>query len=79
VDDVWIGTGCRILDGVTIGKGAIIGTGRVVVKSIPSFSIALGMPAMVIKTHGAGEDSVDLPPVKVVASSGQGLNSEHRK
>jgi acetyltransferase-like isoleucine patch superfamily enzyme len=46
-DDVWIGTGAVILQGVRIGKGSIIGAGAVVTRSIPSFSIALGMPARV--------------------------------
>jgi len=48
-DDVWIGAGCQILDGVTIGKGSIIGAGSVVNKSIPEYSIAVGVPAKVIK------------------------------
>ena len=50
-DDVWIGTGVRVLDGVTIGRGAIIGAGSVVTKSIPEFSVAVGAPAKVIKTR----------------------------
>lgn len=48
-DDVWIGAGCRILDGVTIGRGSIIGAGSVVTKPIPEYSIAVGIPAKVIK------------------------------
>ncbi|MGE4313768.1 MAG: DapH/DapD/GlmU-related protein [Pseudobdellovibrionaceae bacterium] len=48
-DDVWIASGVRILDGVTIGKGSIIGAGAVVTKSIPPFSVAVGVPAQVIK------------------------------
>lgn len=50
-DDVWIGSGCRILDGVTIGEGSIIGAGSVVNKSIPPYSIAVGVPARVIKSR----------------------------
>ena len=34
-DNVWIGTGVRILDGVTIGRNAIIGAGSVVTRSLP--------------------------------------------
>jgi len=44
-DDVWIGSGCRILDGVTIGRHAIIGAGSVVVGSIPENVTAVGVPA----------------------------------
>lgn len=48
-DDVWIGTSCVILQGVTIGKGAIIAAGSVVNKSIPPYEIWAGVPARFIK------------------------------
>ena len=48
-DNVWIGTNVSILDGVTIGTGSIIGAGSVVTESIPEYSIAVGVPAKVIK------------------------------
>jgi acetyltransferase-like isoleucine patch superfamily enzyme len=47
-EDCWIGSGVRILDGVTIGRGSVIGAGAVVTKSIPAYSIAVGVPAKVI-------------------------------
>jgi len=53
MNDVWIGTGVRILDGVTIGQGSVIGAGSVVVKSIPDYSVAVGVPAKIIKKRGA--------------------------
>lgn len=46
-DNVWIGLDVIILGGVTIGEGAIIQAGSVVVKSIPPLSIAGGNPAQV--------------------------------
>jgi virginiamycin A acetyltransferase len=48
-DDVWIGENALILSGVTIGKGAVIAAGSVVVKDIPSYAIAGGNPARIIK------------------------------
>lgn len=48
-DNVWIGAGVIVLDGVTIGKDSIIGAGAVVSEDIPEFSIAVGIPARVIK------------------------------
>ncbi|MEY4573239.1 MAG: hypothetical protein RLZ10_2523 [Bacteroidota bacterium] len=48
-DDVWIGAGCQILDGVVIGRGSVIGAGSVVNKNIEPYSIAVGNPARVIK------------------------------
>jgi|TARA_B110000908_G_C10201817_1_gene425704 acetyltransferase-like isoleucine patch superfamily enzyme len=48
-EDVWIGTHVTILDGVEIGKGAVIGASSVVTKSIPEYAIAVGNPARVIR------------------------------
>lgn len=47
-DDCWLGCGVRVVDGVTIGQGSVIGAGAVVTKSIPPYSIAVGVPAKVI-------------------------------
>jgi lipopolysaccharide O-acetyltransferase len=49
-DNVWIGEFVSILPGVSIKEGAIIGTMSVVTKTIPPYSIAVGIPARVIKT-----------------------------
>lgn len=48
-NDVWIGRRAMILPGVTIGDGCVIAAGAVVVKDIPPYSIAGGVPARVIK------------------------------
>jgi len=48
-NDVWIGANCVILSGVSIGNHTIIGAGSVVTKNIPSYSIAVGSPAKIIK------------------------------
>lgn len=51
-DDCWLGTGVKVLDGVRIGRGSVIGAGSVVTKDIPPFSIAVGVPAKVIRMRG---------------------------
>jgi acetyltransferase-like isoleucine patch superfamily enzyme len=48
-NDVWIGYGATILSGVTIGHGAVVGAMSVVTKDIPSFAIAVGNPARVVR------------------------------
>lgn len=50
-DDVWIGAHCTILDGVTIGKGSVIGAGSVVTRNIPEYSVAVGAPARSIRSR----------------------------
>jgi len=47
--NVWIGFDCCVLPGVTIGDGAVIGARSVVVTDVPSFSVAVGNPARVIR------------------------------
>jgi len=46
-DDAWLGTGCIILPGVTIGKGAVVGAGAVVTKDVPDWAVVAGIPAKI--------------------------------
>lgn len=48
-NDVWIGANCTILDGVSIGNGAVVAAGAVVTKSVPAYAIVGGNPAKVIR------------------------------
>lgn len=48
-NDVWIGANTVLLEGVSIGDGAIIGAGSVVTKDIPPYAIVGGNPAKVIR------------------------------
>ena len=45
----WIGANAVILNGVTIGEQCVIGAGAVVLKDVPAHSVALGVPARVVK------------------------------
>ena len=51
-EDVWIGCGVKVLDGVSVGKGCVIGAGAVVNRSIPEYSIVVGVPAKIIGARG---------------------------
>ena len=53
--DVWIGSNVLVLRGVRIGNGAVIGAGAVVCRDIPPYSIAVGVPARVIKPRFASD------------------------
>lgn len=48
-DDVWLGYDSLIMNGVTIGSGAIIAARAVVKKDVPAYSIVAGNPARVVK------------------------------
>lgn len=47
---VWIAPEAKIMKGVNIGDGAIIGSNSIVTKDVPECSLAVGMPAKVVKT-----------------------------
>lgn len=50
-ENCWIGEKVTILPGVIVGDWSIIGAGSVVNRSVPSYSIAVGNPAKVIKRY----------------------------
>lgn len=47
-NDAWLGAGCIILTGVSIGDGAVIGAGAVVTRSVPPYAVVAGNPAKVV-------------------------------
>lgn len=52
-ENSWIGAGATILDGVAIGRGACIGAAAVVTADVPDHSLAVGVPARVIRDLAA--------------------------
>ena len=48
-DDVWIGSGAIVLDGVTIGAHTIVAAGAVVTRDVPAYAVVAGNPARVVK------------------------------
>jgi len=55
-DDVWIGTGAIILKGVKIHTGSVVAAGALVLHDVPSYSIAGGIPAKVLKSRFSNEE-----------------------
>jgi acetyltransferase-like isoleucine patch superfamily enzyme len=52
-DNVWLGTGAKVLDGVTIGSDVVVGANAVVSADLPDGAIAAGVPARVLR-HRTG-------------------------
>jgi acetyltransferase-like isoleucine patch superfamily enzyme len=50
-DKCLIGMGSMFLDGVEIGEGAVIGAGSVMIRSIPAYSVAAGVPGRVLRAR----------------------------
>lgn len=50
-DDAWVATNSMIMPGVTIGRGAVVAAGSVVVKDVPDYCVVAGNPARQIGTR----------------------------
>jgi acetyltransferase-like isoleucine patch superfamily enzyme len=48
--NVWVGSNATILQGVTIGDGAVIGANALVTKDVPPKTVAAGIPAKIVKS-----------------------------
>ena len=48
-ENVWVGSNATILPGVTIGERCVIGAGAVVTRDVPAHSLAVGVPARVVR------------------------------
>jgi len=55
-ENVWLGAGVAVLDGVTIGRDSIIGAGAVVNKDVPDYAIAAGLPAKFLWDRRKGKE-----------------------
>jgi len=53
--DAWIGASCVLLQGITIGTGAVVGAGSVVTGDIPPMAVAVGNPAKIIRLRSLSD------------------------
>lgn len=56
-DNVWLGTGAKVLDGVRIGHDVVVGANAVVNGDLPDGAIAAGVPARVLRSRPTGSSS----------------------
>ncbi|WP_319549726.1 acyltransferase [Desulfogranum marinum] len=55
-ENVWLGGKVTVVGGVRIGQGAVVAAGAVMTRSVPEFSVCVGVPARVVKNR-RDEDS----------------------
>jgi len=56
-NDVWIGARCVIMDGVSIGDGAIVGAGSIVTRDVEPFTVVAGVPAKLLRSRFSSDVS----------------------
>ena len=60
-DGALLGAGVSVLGPIRVGAGTKVGAGSVVVKELPDFCVAVGVPARIIKQlHIRREPSIDM-------------------
>ncbi|WP_417885240.1 acyltransferase [Zunongwangia sp.] len=59
VGDTWIGTNVTILKGVTIGRGAVIAAGALVINDVPAYAVFGGVPGKVLKYRFTKEQIIE--------------------
>jgi len=47
----WLTTSVTVMEGVTIGRGSVVGARSLVLENVPAFSVVLGSPGRIIKRY----------------------------
>ena len=77
MEDVVISAGAKVLGGFTVGKGAKIGAGAVVLKEVPPYATVVGIPGRVVRIrHPEGEDATHSGIIATVALSHEAKEAE---
>lgn len=69
----WLGHGVVVLPGVTIGRNCAVGAGSVVTHDLPDYSVAVGIPARVVKQYDPEQGWLDVKPGRPPTPSTEGL------
>jgi len=74
-DNVWIGTRAIVMPGVTIGRGAVVGAGAVVMRDVQPLAIVFGSPARPVTSRSDQEAQCDRQPAATVRMTANGITA----
>ena len=74
-NNVMVGAGAKLLGAFTVGDGAKIASGAVVLSDVPANSTAVGIPAKVVRREGVRVDATDLDQVHIPDPIAQELDA----
>jgi len=69
--DVWLGTKVTVLRGITIGQGCVVAANAVVNKDLPPYSVAVGVPARVVRDRVADHEAAAARRAALADSAGK--------